>query len=91
MMTDGRWPALSSSHIIGPALFGIIYMKTVANVPGAFYLLQCAALFTSLVLLMFVRLRRQQGQEPSSLESPQGATVSAQLEEDFGRGRGRES
>ncbi|KAI0723991.1 MFS general substrate transporter [Cerioporus squamosus] len=36
-----------SSHIIGPALFGFIYMKTVATVPGAFYLLQCAALSRS--------------------------------------------
>ncbi|KAI0748590.1 MFS general substrate transporter [Daedaleopsis nitida] len=43
-----------SSHIVGPALFGLIYMKTVGTVPGAFYLLQCAAVFTSFLLLMEV-------------------------------------
>ena len=34
-------------------------MKTVATLPGAFYLLQCAALFVSLVLLSFIQLRRE--------------------------------
>ena len=50
-------------------------MKTVATLPGAFYLLQCAALFTSLVLLMFVRLRRDepQGDADSLREAAQSA------------------
>ncbi|OSD08608.1 MFS general substrate transporter [Trametes coccinea BRFM310] len=34
-----------SSHIIGPTLFGVTYMKTVATLPGAIYLLCCASLF----------------------------------------------
>ncbi|KAI0636728.1 major facilitator superfamily domain-containing protein [Trametes polyzona] len=34
-----------SSHIIGPTLFGITYMHTVATVPGAIYLLCCGSLF----------------------------------------------
>ena len=46
-----------SSHIIGPAVFSVTYMKTVATVPGTFYLVCCAALVAALVLLMFIRLR----------------------------------
>ncbi|KAI0362392.1 MFS general substrate transporter [Trametes cingulata] len=36
-----------SSHIIGPTLFGVTYMKTVATLPGAIYLLCCASLFAN--------------------------------------------
>ncbi|CDO72941.1 hypothetical protein BN946_scf185002.g126 [Trametes cinnabarina] len=33
-----------SSHIVGPMLFGVTYMKTVGTVPWAIYLLCCASL-----------------------------------------------
>ncbi|KAL1944682.1 hypothetical protein VTO73DRAFT_3112 [Trametes versicolor] len=46
-----------SSHIVGPTLFGLTYMRTVATVPGAIYFLCCASLFVSLLLLMLIRLR----------------------------------
>ncbi|KAI0647308.1 major facilitator superfamily domain-containing protein [Trametes meyenii] len=36
-----------SSHIVGPTLFGVTYMKTVATTPGAIYGLCCASLFAS--------------------------------------------
>ncbi|KAI0664635.1 major facilitator superfamily domain-containing protein [Cubamyces menziesii] len=36
-----------SSHIIGPTLFGVTYMKTVGTVPGAIYGLCCASLMST--------------------------------------------
>ena len=50
-----------SSHIIGPTLFGVTYMKTVGTVPGAIYGLCCASLFVSLLLLLLIRLRKTGG------------------------------
>ncbi|KAH9945899.1 MFS general substrate transporter [Epithele typhae] len=39
-----------SSHIIGPAVFGMTYAQTVATVPGAFYLVCCASVVAGLLL-----------------------------------------
>ncbi|KAI0780685.1 major facilitator superfamily domain-containing protein [Trametes elegans] len=36
-----------SSHIVGPTLYGLTYMKTVATVPGAIYVLCCGTLVVS--------------------------------------------
>ncbi|KAI0333493.1 MFS general substrate transporter [Cubamyces sp. BRFM 1775] len=36
-----------SSHIVGPTLFGVTYMKTVGTMPGAIYGLCCASLFVT--------------------------------------------
>ena len=36
-------------------------MKTVATVPGAFYLVCCAALVAALTLTMFIQLRGRDG------------------------------
>ncbi|OCH93392.1 MFS general substrate transporter [Obba rivulosa] len=46
----GAFSVLSaiSSHIIGPAIFGLAYMKTVATFPGAIFYICCACLLTTL-------------------------------------------
>jgi len=61
----GAFSVLSaiSSHIVGPAVFGLAYMKTVATFPGAIFYICCACLLTTLSLLMFVRLPRAPLQE----------------------------
>ncbi|KAH9857150.1 MFS general substrate transporter [Lenzites betulinus] len=35
-----------SSHIVGPTLFGLTYMRTVAAMPGTIYIVCCASLLT---------------------------------------------
>ncbi|OBZ69346.1 putative membrane protein C14C4.07 [Grifola frondosa] len=57
-----------SSHIIGPALFGLTYMKTVATLPGAIYILCCAALVTSLLLLLLIRLHREKYEHENEVD-----------------------
>ncbi|KAL7283592.1 hypothetical protein ACG7TL_003027 [Trametes sanguinea] len=65
-----------SSHIIGPTLFGVTYMKTVATLPGAIYLLCCASLFVALLLLMLIRLRRSPSDAEEAAASDSGADAS---------------
>ena len=50
---------VTSSHILAPALFGFTLARTVETLPGAFFLVGCAALLVSLLLLMGIRLRRE--------------------------------
>jgi hypothetical protein len=45
-----------SSQILGPAIFGVTYMKTVATFPRTIFFLAVAAVIVSLILLSLVRL-----------------------------------
>jgi len=45
-----------SSQVIGPALFGIVYMATVATFPRAIFVVGAAVHFCAFILLAFVRL-----------------------------------
>jgi len=45
-----------SSQILGPAIFGLMYMKTVATFPRAIFFVSVGAITISSVLLSFVRL-----------------------------------
>ena len=51
---------MRSSHILAPGLLGFTYARTVATLPGAFFLVGCAAVFGSLLLLMGIRLRKEE-------------------------------
>ncbi|KAI9057904.1 MFS general substrate transporter [Trametes sanguinea] len=55
-----------SSHIVGPTLFGVTYMKTVATLPGAIYLLCCASFMTRPASRDVSRLRHDDGPSRSS-------------------------
>jgi MFS family permease len=50
-----------SSQIIGPALYGLVYMKTVATLPRTIFFVSVGSLFVSLVCLSLVRLPRSKG------------------------------
>lgn len=45
-----------SSQILGPALYGLVYMKTVATFPRAIFFVSVGTIAISFVLLSFVRL-----------------------------------
>jgi len=45
-----------SSSIIGPTLFGFVYVKTVRTAPATIFFVSSAALATAFVFLLFVRL-----------------------------------
>ncbi|KAJ8079128.1 hypothetical protein PM082_013416 [Marasmius tenuissimus] len=45
-----------SSQILGPALYGVIYMKTVATVPRMIFFVSVLSVLISFVILAFVRL-----------------------------------
>ncbi|KAF4576704.1 hypothetical protein EYR36_004683 [Pleurotus pulmonarius] len=45
-----------SSQILGPAIFGFTYVRTVATYPRAIFFLSVAAVFSAFVLLGFVRI-----------------------------------
>ena len=49
-----------SSQVIGPTLFGIVYMATVATFPKAIFVVGAAVLFCAFTLLAFVRLPRDE-------------------------------
>lgn len=50
-----------SSQIIGPAMYGLVYMKTVAVFPRTIFFVSLASTFISFVFLSFVRLPRSNG------------------------------
>ena len=52
------------SAIIGPALYGFIYVRTVGTYPAAFFAFTFAAIVGSLLILAFVRLPEGLGDEP---------------------------
>ncbi|KAF5369159.1 hypothetical protein D9615_009966 [Tricholomella constricta] len=55
-----------SSQILGPALYGLVYMKTVATFPRGIFILSMVTIMTSFALLTFVRLPKETRSGPSS-------------------------
>jgi len=53
---EGRILSSTSSQILGPSIYGFMYMKTVAMYPPAIFFVSAASVSVSLVLLSFVRL-----------------------------------
>lgn len=47
---------LSSSQILGPAIFGMTYVKTVATFPAMIFYISAIVLGTAFFLLLFVRV-----------------------------------
>ncbi|THH30371.1 hypothetical protein EUX98_g3826 [Antrodiella citrinella] len=45
-----------SAQIMGPALFGMTYVKTISTMPGTIFYVSSAAVGISLILLLFVRI-----------------------------------
>lgn len=45
-----------SSQILGPAIYGLVYMKTVATMPRAIFFLSVASVSIPFILLTFVRI-----------------------------------
>ncbi|KAJ3895723.1 major facilitator superfamily domain-containing protein [Lentinula edodes] len=56
-----------SSQIIGPAMYGLVYMKTVAVFPRTIFFVSLASTFISFVFLSFVRLPRSNGAKELTL------------------------
>ncbi|KAJ3851635.1 major facilitator superfamily domain-containing protein [Lentinula lateritia] len=56
-----------SSQIIGPAMYGLVYMKTVAVFPRTIFFVSVASTFISFVFLSFVRLPRSNAARKSTL------------------------
>ena len=48
--------AVCRSQILGPSLFGIVYIKTVATVPQAIFYVFIAVVLLSLFVLFFIRI-----------------------------------
>ncbi|KAF9014116.1 major facilitator superfamily domain-containing protein [Cyathus striatus] len=46
------------SQIIGPSLYGLVYMKTVATLPRAIFVVSVVSVFTGFIMLTLVRLPR---------------------------------
>ncbi|KAG5734504.1 hypothetical protein E4T56_gene5957 [Termitomyces sp. T112] len=55
-----------SSQIISPAIYGLLYTKTVATFPRGIFILSMSTITCSFVLLMFVRLPSKNGVPASS-------------------------
>ncbi|TFK55076.1 MFS general substrate transporter [Heliocybe sulcata] len=54
----GAWSVVQvvASQVIGPALYGVTYMRTVETVPAAIFWVSAAGVLGSFGLLMFIRL-----------------------------------
>jgi len=69
------------SQILGPAIYGLVYMKTVATFPQAIYFASVIALVISCMLLVFVKLpkepRDQESLESGGDEDSEDADISA--------------
>lgn len=49
-------PPVRSSQIVGPALFGLTYMKTAGTYPKTIFFMSAASIAISFVFVSFVRL-----------------------------------
>ncbi|KAG6902244.1 hypothetical protein C0995_002616 [Termitomyces sp. Mi166 len=67
-----------SSQIISPAMYGLVYTKTVATFPRAIFILSMTSITCSFALLTFVRLPRKDVRVSSDVEGEGVPTVSAQ-------------
>lgn len=56
-MSDIRF--FPSSQIVGPALYGLIYMKTVATFPQSIFIMSMVMVTISFTLMAFVRLPKE--------------------------------
>ncbi|KDR68702.1 hypothetical protein GALMADRAFT_256506 [Galerina marginata CBS 339.88] len=72
------------SQILGPSLFGLVYMKTVATYPRTIFFVAVAAVTVSFFLLSFVRLPKESDylrQSLADLEEPDSGFDTTYLEE----------
>lgn len=58
-MIQYTYNLISSSQILGPFLFGMTYMRTVATFPKAIFYVAAGVLLTSFILFSFIRLRTE--------------------------------
>jgi hypothetical protein len=71
---------MSSSQILGPALYGLVYIKTVAINPRAIFLVSVVTVSIALILLGFVRLPNEKDYRRESVadvEEPPASTSEA--------------
>jgi hypothetical protein len=67
---------MSSSQILGPALYGLVYIKTVAINPRAIFLVSVVTVSIALILLGLVRLPNEKDYRRESIadvEEPQAS------------------
>jgi hypothetical protein len=48
-----------SAQILGPSLYGLVYLKTVATVPSTIFFCTVASLIIAFLLLAFVRIPKK--------------------------------
>ncbi|KDR73680.1 hypothetical protein GALMADRAFT_251460 [Galerina marginata CBS 339.88] len=60
-----------SSQIIGPSLYGLVYMKTVATFPRTIFFVSVASVAVSFVLLSLVRLPKESNNRRESYADPE--------------------
>ncbi|KAG6908765.1 hypothetical protein DXG01_003377 [Tephrocybe rancida] len=66
-----------SSQIIGPAMYSLVYMKTVATFPRAIFILSTVTCMSSFGLLAFVRLPRRDHKPATDDIEEEVTTISA--------------
>ncbi|KAI3600040.1 hypothetical protein WG66_011111 [Moniliophthora roreri] len=64
----GALSVLQASQILGPAMYGLIYMNTVASYPRTIFFVSVATIFISVVALSLVRLPDTQGEMKAILD-----------------------
>ena len=65
---------ISSGQIIGPTLFGVTYMKTVATFPKAIFFLSATVIALALVFLSFVRIDQFSPQDDQEAQTQDNRT-----------------
>ncbi|KAF5373858.1 hypothetical protein D9758_000672 [Tetrapyrgos nigripes] len=58
-----------SSQILGPAVYGLVYMKTVATAPRTIFFISVSSVLISLISISFVRLPRSEPRPSVDLEA----------------------
>lgn len=61
---------LLRNQVVGPSLFGIVYIKTVATFPEAMFYVAIAAVLLSLLSLFLVRIPPDSGAVDTEVEAP---------------------
>lgn len=65
------------NQVVGPTLFGVIYIKTVATFPEAIFYVLSAVVLLSLLFLFLVQIPPDRGGLDADAEAPADADVPA--------------
>ncbi len=63
---------ICSSQVLGPSVYGLTYIKTVATFPKMIFVVAACAMTIAFIMLMFVRLPKEEHVPSGDVEEQEG-------------------